>query len=182
MLLPPVRSRRQPASRDTVRGVARRDAMPSSDFRRIRVWSSDGARDSSASSRRVDIRWLRCRRRARLETMSTVSSTASSSEGLPPADAWPGDAGPRWSRVDNLGEQAAATDPHDPDTGGDGLSDGQEVALGRDPLVDQDVPEIRLPSRGVQGVSSLVALLVFLALMAGRELHRRPRDAPENAL
>jgi hypothetical protein len=35
--------------------------------------------------------------------------------------------------LDNLGEQAAGTDPRSPDTDGDGLRDGDEAASGGDP-------------------------------------------------
>ena len=71
--------------------------------------------------------------------------------------------------LDNLGEQAAGTDPLDADTDGDGSSDGDEILAGTDPLDDQSFPPPAVPSL------SLGSTLLLIALLAGIPARRLRR-------
>jgi len=78
--------------------------------------------------------------------------------------------------LDNLGEQSAQTDPHNPDSDGDGFLDGQEVAIGTDPNDPLSVP------MAVPGLDRLPALVLLIGLvMAAAVLDRRSSDMPSGA-
>jgi len=61
----------------------------------------------------------------------------------------------------NAEEHSFGTDPHNPDTDGDGLSDGDEIFLGSDPL-DPSSPKLM----AVPGMSNEAILLAVLGLLA----------------
>ncbi|MEZ4282133.1 MAG: SGNH/GDSL hydrolase family protein [Myxococcota bacterium] len=69
---------------------------------------------------------------------------------------------PDFDGLDNLGEQAAGTDPHDADSDDDGFTDGVEVALGSDPLDAESVPASEVPASNAWGRA-----LLLLAAIGG---------------
>ncbi len=72
-------------------------------------------------------------------------------------------------------EQLDVADPQNPDTDGDGFTDGAEVAAGSDPLDPGSTPPASVPSASALGRSVLGGLMAFLGwwtLAAGS----RPRD------